>query len=181
MILSILICTLEKRAVMFNSLIQKLKSQINDEVEILFDCDNGEKIIGKKRNDLLQRATGDFVVFIDDDDEISEDYVYLILNAIKKNPDVDCIGIQGVISFDGQNECQWYISKDYGRWYEENHIYYRTPNHISPVRTELAKQIGFLELNFSEDSDYSQRLFPLLNKEAKVEKNIYNYKFVANK
>jgi hypothetical protein len=45
----------------------------------------------------------------------------------------------------------------------------------------LAKQIGFLELDFSEDSDYSQRLFPLLNKEAKVEKNIYNYKFVANK
>lgn len=181
-ILSILICTIEKRAERFNVLLQKIKSQAMWlSVEILWDCDNGEKTIGQKRNQLLQRANGEFIVFIDDDDDISDDYVHLILETIRNNPGIDCIGIQGVISFDGHNECQWYISKDYGRWYEENRIYYRTPNHISPVRAEIAKKVGFPEINFGEDNEYSQKILPFLKSEAKIKKNIYNYKYIANK
>jgi hypothetical protein len=187
-LLSILICTIEERKDKFKYLMKKLTEQIERhhlkqicrEVEILSFCDNREMTIGKKRNKLLEMAEGEYICFIDDDDDVSDDYVELIVSKIKWN-NPDCIGTQGIISFDGTNERQWYISKDYGRWYEENNVYYRTPNHLSPVKKELALQVKFPEVNFSEDNDYSQRLFSLLKTETKIEKNIYFYKYISNK
>lgn len=184
-ILSILIPTLRSRADKYNAINEKLLNQLHQLKKyagaIYTITDDGEQAIGHKRNELLKMAKGKFIVFVDDDDDISDDYVELIVKAIEENPDIDCIGIQGTITFDGKNERQWYISKDYGRWYEENNVYYRTPNHISPVKRELALQIMFPEINFGEDSDYSHRLLPLLKSEVKIEKNIYLYKYLQNK
>lgn len=195
MILSILICTIQERKVQYDALVEKIKNQIAKyqlshyslyrEVEVVSICDNKKITIGEKRNKLLDMASGEYICFIDDDDDVSDDYVELIVSTIKRGSlnehNVDCIGTQGIITFDGTNERQWYISKDYGKWYEENNVYYRTPNHLSPVKRELALQVKFPEVNFSEDNDYSQRLFPLLKTEAKIEKNIYFYKYISNK
>lgn len=182
MILSILICTIPERQEKFNNLKKKLFNQIFEhkvEVEVISICDNKEMTIGRKRNDLLQMAKGEYICFIDDDDDVSDDYVQLICSKTISKP--DCIGTQGIITFDGTNQRQWYISKDYGRWYEENNVYYRTPNHLSPVKRELALQVGFPDVNFSEDNDYSHRLYPLLKTEEKIEKNIYFYHYISNK
>lgn len=132
--------------------------------------------IGVKRNKLLQLAKGDYVVFIDDDDMISHDYVSKILAATETNP--DCIGISGTITFNGGNRKQWHISKEYGHWYEKNNIYYRTPNHISPVKRELALQAGFPEISFGEDAEYSSRLLPLLKTEVIIPGDLYEYRYV---
>lgn len=185
MILSILICTIEERREKFDILNKKIFNQIFehkiDDIEVISICDNKEMTIGRKRNDLLQMAKGEYICFIDDDDDISDDYIKLIYSECNNPNKPDCIGTQGIITFDGTNDRQWYISKEYGRWYEENNVYYRTPNHLSPVKRELALQVRFPEVNFSEDNDYSQRLFPLLKTEAKIEKNIYFYHYISNK
>lgn len=169
--LSILIASIPSREQKLFCLFQSLVHQGGD-IEILKDGNLGYNI-GTKRNILLSRAKGDYIVFIDDDDEVSFDYVTKILKATEGDP--DCIGISGIISTNGENEMPWHISKEYGLWYEQDGVYYRTPNHISPVRRELALQTRFKEISHGEDFDYSMRLLPLLKTENKVEGNIYHY------
>lgn len=176
--LSILIATTASRKEMLDILLKGLIVQCGPEVEILID-DHETNCIGKKRNDLLARANGEWQVAIDSDDIVSDDYVSKILEALKFNP--DCVGINGIITTDGGNERQWYISKDFGSWYERNLIYYRTPNHISPIRTSIARQVGFPEIAFGEDSEFSKRVLSLLKSEVVVRGNIYHYRFIRNK
>ena len=177
--LNILICTMPSRQKMFDDLKESLMNQI---FEIKADVDilsNNSMTIttGEKRNELLSRSKGKFSVFIDDDDIVSNDYVSKILHCIQENPDIDCIGIKGQIITNGSHIKQWEISKDFDRWYEDNNKYYRTPNHISPIRTELCLQAGFPNITIGEDSEFSKRVFPLLKKEAKIEGDIYFYRY----
>ncbi len=136
-----------------------LSSQITNEVQVITDFSMAYNI-GTKRNNLLSLATGKYVVFIDDDDIISNDYIEKILKACKKN--TDCIGISGVMVVDGLKKINWHISKEYKTWHDEGGVYYRTTNHISPVKRELALMVGFPETTFGEDFDFSMRLLPLL-------------------
>jgi len=86
MILSILIPTLEARRALFDRVQGQLAGQaaaagIEEDIEIL-DCrDNGERSIGWKRNRLIERAQGEFVAFVDDDDTVSDDYLPRICQA----------------------------------------------------------------------------------------------------
>jgi glycosyltransferase involved in cell wall biosynthesis len=198
-VLSVLIATMPKRSWDMNTLLVSLSSQFasidlpvinkepslfdngtpfNPPVEIIID-DSMDYNIGVKRNKLLARAKGDYIVFCDDDDEIYPDYLAKICRATLTKP--DCIGISGVISFNGKNRRQWHISKEYGSWYERGNTYYRTPNHISPVRRELALQAGFPEISFGEDAEYSRRLLPLLKTEVIIPGILYHYKYISNK
>ena len=174
--ISILICTMPERKRMLDGLCMSLHHEaFKEDAELIIDGRMGVTT-GKKRNDLLVKAKGEYVVFIDDDDECSGEYIPRILHATKASP--DCIGIQGTMTTNGKNEKQWYISKDCKTWHEKNGIYYRTPNHISPVRTSIALRVGFPDISFGEDYQYSMGILPFLKTEIKVEKNIYHYKFV---
>jgi glycosyltransferase involved in cell wall biosynthesis len=184
-LLTICICTLPSREIMFNSLVRNLSRQVSDsnlydDVELISDADI-HKTIGQKRNDLLDLANGKFIVFIDDDDSVSGDYLKQIINVIRKNDDCDCIGMKGVITFDGHEEKKWEISKDFGKWFESNGVYYRTPNHISPIRASIAKSVGFPNISNGEDFEYSMGVLPFLKNEVKIEKELYHYQYVTRK
>lgn len=176
--LSILIATMPIREDKFRQLISNISIQKTNEVEILFDGSD-QYNIGVKRNKLLKRATGEYIIFIDDDDEIANNYVSLILNSIESKP--DCVAINGIITTNGKDEKQWFISKKYKCWHNTNKIYYRTPNHISPVKRELALRAGFPEISHGEDHVYSMRLISMLKTETIIEQPIYHYKYISNK
>lgn len=184
--LSILICTLPQRQVMFEALVGKLMGQLfkiadfKDQVEIC-SASNIKLTIGELRNDLLKMAKGDFVVFIDDDDDVDANYVKEILTVINANPNIDCIGINGIISFDGDKSKPWSISIKHGHWHETDEMYLRTPNHISPVRRSIALQAKFPNIAYGEDMEYSKRIFPFLKKEVCIKKPLYHYKYITVK
>lgn len=171
--LSILICSLASRADKLQRLMNVLQPQINETVELLIKTDNGEMPIGKKRNILLEEATGTYIAFVDDDDLVSEDYVKKILEAIESSP--DCIGIQGIITFQGQSPRMFIHSLKYKEWFEQNNVYYRCPNHLNPVKRDIALQVKFPETNFGEDKDYSTRLLPFLKEERFISGVVYHY------
>ena len=91
--LSILICHVPERAEKLERLMDVLRPQLNDGVEVLIETDAREMTIGAKRNLLLEKAKGQYVCFVDDDDLVPPYYVAKILEAISKHP--DCIGIRG--------------------------------------------------------------------------------------
>lgn len=183
--LSILIPTMPSRSESLKRLLSILGPQIigNAPVDLEINRDmqifGNELNIGRKRNEMLKSARGEYIVFIDDDDEISPNYVSLILKAIESKP--DCVAINGTITTNGNDERKWLISKQYSRWFTKNGIYYRTPNHISPVRRELALKAGFPEIVHGEDYIYSMRLLPMLKTETRIEEPIYKYLYDSTK
>jgi glycosyltransferase involved in cell wall biosynthesis len=168
-----------ERNQMFRALYTKILQQIekakSKDVELLSN-ERMDISTGEKRNLLIKQSSGEFVVFVDDDDDVFDCYVEEILKAINENPKIDCIGINGVISFNGENPKKWFISKKFQRWYESADVYYRTPNHISPIRKTIAEFVGFPKIHHGEDFVYSMGVLPHLNKEAIIEKPLYHYK-----
>ena len=172
--LSILICSVLSRIEMLRSLLGALKEQLTKDVEILVERDEGKITIGAKRNVLLQKATGNYVAFVDDDDKVSDDYVTKILKAISTSP--DCCSIEGEIHFRSKSVTKKFIhSIRYKRWFQAGDIYYRCPNHLNPVKRTTALRVGFPDMARGEDKNYSLRLRPLLKTEQKIDGVIYFY------
>ena len=114
--LSILICSLEKRHLQLQSLLEEIQTQIllcdaTTIVEVITEVDNKQITTGAKRNNLLNKASGKYICFIDDDDHISNDYLRLILEAIES--DADCIATTGIFSINGGHPVKWRLSKDF--------------------------------------------------------------------
>ena len=173
---SILICTIESRAKQLQNLLNLLKPQLTKEVEVLTECDNKQMSVGRKRQILLERAKGDYVAFIDDDDIVSEDYVANILEAIKQDP--DCIGMLVRCLLDGKNKLA-ITSNKYNTWKEnvDGFDFVRCILHLNPVKRWIALKIGYKDVRFQEDHNYSLELnrSGLLQKEVMIEKELYTY------
>jgi len=132
-----------------------------------------------KRNELLAQANGMFTVFVDDDDEVSKDYILAIITAIKSNPSIDCIGIKGKLISKSLRDKEFIHSIKYTEYSEDEQFYYRPPNHLNPIRADISKQIKFPVLNSGEDFDWAMQLVKkkLLNTEIFIDKVLYYYIF----
>lgn len=175
--LSILICTIPERANLFTELFNKLNVQATGRsVQIIYDdAPRGTITIGAKRNALLNQAIGEYVCFIDDDDDISHDYIEQILKATESKP--DCIGFQIACNMDGIKSLA--ASSLKYEWSEniDGYKYVRSIYHKTPVKREIALQCMFPDKSFGEDYEYSMRLKPLLKNEIFIDKILYNYNF----
>ena len=90
-------------------LLLQLEKQINDRVEVIVVDDHSDIALpvnynpkwlkkirleensgtaSKPRNVGLDNAKGEYIAFIDSDDNVTDDYIERILNIIKKNPDI---------------------------------------------------------------------------------------------
>jgi len=187
MIWSILICTIPIRKARFNHLVTGLLMQINDlglqdEIEILWldDVPGQKATIGQKRQDLLHQSQGKYVCFIDDDDDVAYDYVRIIYNELLKEPDV--IGITGIMTVNGKQRTarKFVHSSRYKSYFEKNHVYYRCPNHLNPMRRDIALSVPFEYKSHREDTEWALKLCATnpYTKELFIEKPIYFYKYI---
>ena len=127
-------------------------------MEILDFLDSREHTIGAKRNWLLDRARGEFVAFVDDDDDVSERYVDLIRHAIEDHPEIDCVGIKGTISFRGRIERTFVHSIRFRDYRSRGGTYQRPPYHLNPIRREIARRYRFADVSYSEDVDWAMMM-----------------------
>lgn len=169
--LSICILTYPGRRTQLDLLIDHLYAQIISmrprQVEVLVDASPAPSL-GHKRQRLLDRAAGRFVAFVDDDDWVSHDYVGRTVAALESMPDADCASLSGIVTTDGERTEPFEHSIRYKEWKEERGVHERTPNHLNAVRTEIARSVGFGDINHGEDHDYSKRLISALTKEVAV-------------
>jgi len=185
-VLSILIPTITGREAQYQKLHDKLAAQlfnngIWNEVEIVSECDSREMSIGNKRQLLLNRSYGDFVVFIDDDDDIPEDYCLLFWQSIKDNPGIDCIGFLQSCVFDKGTPKSSCLSNRFEGWGQckDGFDFVRTPFFPTPIKRDIAIQIGYKDLRWGEDYDFSVRLkgSGLIKKEHFINKVMYFYQY----
>ena len=167
---------------MFITLLNKLHTlQRNTKllVEILFD-DNERITIGEKRNNLVSRANGKYCCFVDDDDDVTDEYFSVIEDSGLK---YDCIQLNGKMRVDGSEYLPFYNSKKYTKWSQDTKGYYRSPNHLNPIKTSIVKQITFPYQNYFEDTDFSGKLLKhgLIQTEFEHDKIQYIYFHVTSK
>lgn len=179
--LSILIPTIKRHDRLFTKLKFELYAQMLPyvgQIELLSD-DSEFDSIGEKRNRLLERAQGDWVVFHDADDTPSVSYVRLIMEAIAT--DCDCTSLRGMYSVDGKEDGIFEHSIKYTEWKTnppgQEVKYIRTPNHLSPIRASIAKQFKFPETNWGEDHEWSKQIHAsgLIKTEHYIPEIIYYY------
>lgn len=172
--LSVLICSLYERKDYLFRLIDVLRPQLNEEIEVKICIDSREATTGDKRNDLLEAAMGKYVVFIDDDDLVSSDYINSILAAAKDDP--DAIVFKGWMTTNGANKKHFELSKDFD-YVHKNNKYYRYPNHIVPIRSTIAKRFKFPGKVWGEDYAWATDIHNsgLIKTETAIDKDLYFY------
>jgi len=181
-LLSILIPTLDSRKELYQQLCTELERQISktktsDTVEVLTLRDDGTATVGAKRNQLINKAQGRFTVFIDDDDTISRNYLEQIVQAIRENPQADCISFAGEITFRGKHPRKMLHSIKNHEWHYSSGEYHRPPCHITPIRRKIAASYRFANTNFAEDMDWTLRMShdQALKQEVLLNEVLYHY------
>ena len=181
--LSILILSIPSRFDIVRPLIDKLMRQIGDreDVEILSLMDNKSLHIWEKRNELMNIARGTYLIWLDDDDDVSENYVSKLTETIALNPNVDVISFDQMCYLNGvearvfarmgnPHEHVLPDPKDPTRYKDT----LRPPYHWCCWKTSLASSEAF-RASYSqgnvgqstEDIDWLKRLYP------KVEERVY--------
>lgn len=170
---------LPKRKQSYDALIVELNKQITasnaeDIVEIVTETDEGNLSVGAKRNKVLDRANGEYVCFIDDDDMVTPIYVSKILNALKTKPDV-----VELVGFLPHHNLPFIHNLKCGGHFRKDGIQFRTPNHLNTIKTEIAKKIRYVEISHGEDQEYSHRLWQsgLMKTEELINERMYIYQF----
>lgn len=192
--LAILIPTLPERKESFESLCDSIVKQVTSckliytvDVDIIYDAAPRGVLIGTKRNWLMSEAVkvgAEYVCFIDDDDKIQPNYISNVMEGINKG--VDACSLRGIITWDGQNPEVFEHSIKYSEWKTNSTgdiKYFRCPNHLNAIKTSIASQFKFPEINREEDIDWSMQILAsgLIKTEHFIDEVIYNYEYVSNK
>lgn len=182
--LAVLIPTVPERAEQFRQLldrINKIRGAYESRLTVIHLETPSVKLgglhTGLKRQILLEAGckAADYVVFIDDDDEISDNYFESIFDALDLCPDV--VTFNGIITTDGADQRDFSIQVGH-EYVEVGKTYLRPPNHLCPIRSSIAMEIGYnTSLSNSEDSDYCLRLKQsnLIKKYVHIQDKLYHY------
>lgn len=174
--LSILVCSVTERADNFAVNIQR---QINDQVqrlanpervEVIVLTDNRHMSIGAKRNHLVNMSTGRYTVFVDDDDELSSDYVSSLLDATASGADVLTFNLEYRL-----NGKKVRVLKHSLKYTDDNRRGLNTPRHTSAVRRDVALKLPFPESSYGEDFDWATRLLTVAKTEHNTDRTLYIY------
>ena len=179
---SILILSIPSRLHFLTPLMQKLEKQIGErqDVEILSIMDNKSFGISEKRNELLKLARGSHLAWIDDDDDVADNYIDRLTETIEKNPGVDVISFNQICYLEG---IEARVFAQMGNPHEQvlpdpqDPTRYRDtlrpPYHWCVWKTSLAQSEDFKSevlipgSDTGEDIDWLKRLYP------KVTNSIY--------
>lgn len=183
---SVLIPSVPRRISKLAALFEKLQAQAKDEpVEILSLLDNKKRSVGLKREALVQSAQGSYLAFVDDDDDVADDYISKIVGAVKEIkalpgasdvmwPDVivfkqhctfvnakaiSCLEIDGppfTIHHSIHNAMQAVHQYPDGTWKDIT----RKPWHHNAWRSALAKKFHFPDKMFGEDGEWCEQMWP---------------------
>jgi glycosyltransferase involved in cell wall biosynthesis len=194
--LSILILSIPSRLHFLKPLMEKLEDQIGDrqDVEIISLMDNKSFGISEKRNELMKLARGSHLTWIDDDDDVADNYISKLTEAIYCNPQVDVISFNQLCYLEG---IEAKVFSKMGNPHEDvtidpsNPSRYkdtlRPPYHWCVWKTSLAKLENFRSnvliqgSDVGEDIDWLSRLYPRVKQDVYLENDVLHiYRYSKN-
>lgn len=181
--ISILIPTMTPRKTLFEQVLADIRKQAAEcpeiRTEILWESDNGELTLGQKRNVLMDRCSGKYHCFIDDDDVLAPDYLKTFVPMITSGVDYDCASFVGAHYERGLFNKLFHHSLDYREWAETPERFIRTVSPMNLIKTDIVRQVRYKDIRNTEDHEFSKRLMAsgLLKTEFRINPNypIYHY------
>lgn len=181
--ISILIPTMKSREPLFRQVLADIQKQAREcpeiKTEILWESDNGELTLGQKRNVLMDRCTGKYHCFIDDDDILAPDYLRTFVPMITSGVDYDCASFVGAHYNRGQFTKLFHHSLKYPEWDELPDRYIRSVSPMNLIRTSIVREVRYKDIRNTEDHEFSKRLMAsgLLKTEYEINPThpIYHY------
>jgi glycosyltransferase involved in cell wall biosynthesis len=181
---SICICHVNnpKRSKSLDLLLSELNRQVREsgfqeDIEILVEADNGELTVGKKRNHLIEKSAGEYICFIDDDDFIHPNYVEEIFEHLNGGTDMVFFQIKHLLNGEYHRTI---IPSQHIESTIDSIIFTKNYFHLCPHKTEYAEKVEFLNVNFMEDIDYSQKMSKYLYFYKSIDKHLYIYNDVPS-
>lgn len=176
-LLSILIPSIPSRLAQLGELLTKLQSQIGEQpVEVLALTDNRIRSVGLKRQALLDIATGRYVAFCDDDDDVSDNYIEALCAGCLRNRDIVSFrqravinGVEGFIDFSLRNKAD--------ESWRAGETVRRRPWHVCAWRAEIAREGIFTDKMFGEDADWTDQVVPLAKSESHIDDCLHTYRY----
>ena len=155
---SILIPTIAGREASLQNLLASLREKLarlapDLRVEYCIEFDNRELSIGAKRQKLLERASGKYLAFIDDDDDVTDAYIEDLVATIRGEYHV--MRLRGSI-----NPYTFTHSIDHklNHPMAQGEVFVRPPNHLNPIMSDVAKLVRFGDAHRGEDLDWTIRM-----------------------
>jgi len=153
-------------------------------VEEISDFADKHEPIGSKRERMYGYANGSYSWQIDCDDDISDNAIELILEAIKQNP--DCITFEEYVNIDGV-EYRSNHSLSYPDWngdgngiLNDGFHFQRTPFFKSVIKTSIAQSVPVPHKRWGEDHEWARLLKQHLHSEIHIPEQIYRYIHVSS-
>lgn len=171
----ILIATLGQRGDRFMRLLSNLLPQVEaaaGAVHVTALWNNGERPLSHVRQSLVDHAVGEYVSFVDDDDELPDYYVSRVLPLLDG---VDYVGWRMQCIMDGIPLKPTFHSLEHKTWYEDGAAYYRDVSHLNPVRLELARLADYTRGDPPEDVSWADQMRGTLTTEHFIDDVMYIY------
>ena len=150
--LSVLIPSIPERLESLAGLVVDLTAQAGGlPVEVLVFLDNKRRTTGAKLNNMIEAAQGGYVTVADDDDRVAPTYVRDLLDAIHRNPGVDCIVFDVALYIGGKFVKIFRYGVEYG-WTETDDCIYREPGPLMCWKRQVAVRYKFPDQCIDEDS-----------------------------
>lgn len=147
-----------------------------EKVQIIYRTTNGH--ISVATNDGIDKATGDFIAFMDCDDVLEIDALYEMAKKLNENPEYDFIySDEDKITEDGKIRHMPFFKPD---WSPDLFNCMMYTNHLGVYRTSIVKAIGGLRsaYNGSQDYDFTLRFLEKTRNEnvGHVSKILYHWR-----
>lgn len=186
-ILSILMATTPDRNEMFTALFNELHRQLEymqtfhpslGEIEIIVDDSkrflDGGLSIGAKRQALLDRATGKYLLYLDSDDWAAPNYLETIVRLAQYDKDL--------LTFKSLSKLEnYWMVVDMSLKYTVNEegrpgMITRRPWHVNGVKRIWSKQHRFKNISYGEDWSWFERVLVHCTTEEHSEAIIHEYR-----
>ncbi|NOT48750.1 MAG: glycosyltransferase [Acidobacteria bacterium] len=128
-------------------------AELDSRIKLVFRTENGH--ISAASNSALELVSGEFTALLDHDDELAEDALLMVAEAIDLDPDIDLIySDEDLINENGDR----YSPTFKPDWSPELFYSVNITTHLSVYRTDILRRIGGFRIGYEGSQDYDLAL-----------------------
>lgn len=153
----------------------KRYQQKDSRIQVIYRKENGH--ISRATNSALQIAKGEFIVLMDNDDEISRDALFEVVKLLQQHRDADVIYSDSDKITESEERVDPYFKPDYC---PDTLLSYNYISHLGIYRKTLIDQVGGFRIGVegSQDYDLLLRVTELTDRVYHIPKILYHWRII---
>lgn len=162
--------------------VSTIKAFAKKDSRIRLQCCKKNGGISAASNVALKMAKGPYIALMDQDDELTQDALYRMVETLNEHPDADCIySDECRVDMDSQNPhySHFFFKPE---WSPEMMLNFMYIGHLTVYRRELIDELGGFrsKYDFSQDYDLALRVGGITNNIYHVERVLYFWRMLES-